>query len=433
MNTTTQQIPTGYKQTEVGVIPEDWELVSYDQAFNFLKTASYSRAQLGTNGKIRYVHYGDIHMKWNFFVDLKQDLPTINEDKASGYSLLENGDVVMADASEDYGGIGKSVEVVNRDNIHAISGLHTFLLRDKGDYFVSGFRGYIHSNKYVKSSMDRLATGLKVYGVSKTNLKLVQIPRPPLPEQTAIANALSDTDELIENLEKLIAKKKAIKQGAMQELLTGKRRLPGFSGEWKEKKLKDFNFDISDGNYSSKYPKSSEFRNSGIPFIRANNIKRLTIINDDMRYISKELHSELLKGHLKRGDILITTRGEIGQIALVPDKHVGSNINAQIVRINTVNKLDRYYFTYFLLRKDIQESLYSLQTGSALKQLPVGKLESLLITYPNIEEQRVIGEFFFDLDMEIESFEKELVKYQQIKIGMMQQLLTGKIRLYGSN
>jgi type I restriction enzyme, S subunit len=425
MNTTTQQIPTGYKQTEVGIIPEDWELVSYDQAFNFLKTASYSRAQLGTNGQIRYVHYGDIHMKWNFFVDLKQDLPTINEDKASGYSLIENGDIVMADASEDYAGIGKSVEVVNKDNIHAISGLHTFLLRDKGDYFVSGFRGYIHSNKYVKSSMDRLATGLKVYGVSKTNLKLVQIPRPPLPEQTAIANALSDTDELITKLEKLIGKKKAIKQGAMQELLTGKRHLPGFGGEWEEKKLGELII------FSNGKPYEPNFVNKG-------KYKVITLDSIDINGKLKTEHrrTNLYDGSLKKNDIVIVLSDIaharlLGLCDLIPEDNEYV-LNQRMGRIRPINNDEPKYLR--LQINSHQDHFRMRGQGTSQRHIYKRDIDELVIPMPpERSEQSAIANILSDMDSEIDYLEKELVKYQQVKIGMMQQLLTGKIRIYGSN
>lgn len=105
--------------------------------------------------------------------------------------------------------------------------------------------------------------------------------------------------------------------------------------DWDVKEIGNMNFDISDGNYSSKYPKASDFRPIGVPFIRANNIRNLTIIDEDMRFISAEQHEELQKGHLKANDILVTTRGEIGQLALVPEHHIESNINAQLVRINS--------------------------------------------------------------------------------------------------
>ena len=221
---------TGFKSTEIGQIPEDWNLVSYNDAFDFLTTATYSRAQLSENEEIGYVHYGDIHTKCINFLDFdKISLPTIKKELLKNYPTIKDGDVIVADASEDYEGVGKSVEVRNLKHRKAISGLHTFLLKNKNQLIADGFKGYIHSNKLVKKQMDTLATGLKVYGVSKTNLKKIQIPLPPTKaEQTAIATALNDADVLITQLEKLISKKRNIKQGAMQELLTGKKRLPGF-------------------------------------------------------------------------------------------------------------------------------------------------------------------------------------------------------------
>lgn len=416
-------IRDGYKQTEIGVIPIDWEAKSYDEVFHFLNTAAYSRAELTELDEIKYVHYGDIHTKFHFHLDVNNSyLPSVPQSKLKNYSLLKEGDIIMADASEDYLGIGKSIEIKNLGDKKIISGLHTFLFRDKNFYFTNGYKGYIHSINLVKKQFDSLATGMKVYGVSKNNLKKILIPIPTLAEQFAIANALSDADGLITGLEKLIAKKRNIKQGAMQQLLQPKEG-------WEVKKLGEFDFDISDGNYSSKYPKSSEFKLIGIPFIRANNIKKTTVIDNDLRYISNELHSELLKGHLKKNDILITTRGEIGQIAIVPDEFIGANINAQIVRINTNNKINKDYFAYFLLKSETQETLLSFQTGSALKQLPVGKLKELNINYPLAEEQTRIATILSDMDAEISALEQKLEKYKKVKLGMMQELLTGKTRL----
>ena len=131
----------------------------------------------------------------------------------------------MADASEDYDGIGKSVEIKGIGNRKVISGLHTFLLRDKRGVFVNGYKGYIQSSRFVKKQLDKLATGLKVYGVSKTNLKAIEIPLPPKNEQTRIATILSGMDAEIAALEAKLAKYQHIKQGMMQNLLTGRIRL----------------------------------------------------------------------------------------------------------------------------------------------------------------------------------------------------------------
>jgi type I restriction enzyme S subunit len=116
-----------YKETEIGIIPEDWDLVDFDNAFDFLSTATYSRSELVINGDIYYIHYGDIHTKFNHFLDFNQEeLCGVDKIKAAKYSLIQDGDLVLADASEDYEGIGKGVEIKNLSGKKAIAGLHTF-------------------------------------------------------------------------------------------------------------------------------------------------------------------------------------------------------------------------------------------------------------------------------------------------------------------
>lgn len=226
-----RQIKQGAMQTllnpyENGRLKDGWGFVTYGDAFNFLVTASFSRNELSSSGEYGYIHYGDIHTLWDGFVDFKKDfVPAISQTKAKNYVVVNDGDLIMADASEDYDGIGKSVEIKGIGNRKVISGLHTFLLRDKRGVFVNGYKGYIQSSRFVKKQLDKLATGLKVYGVSKTNLKVIEIPLPPKNEQTRIATILSDMDTEITALEAKLARYQHIKQGMMQNLLTGRIRL----------------------------------------------------------------------------------------------------------------------------------------------------------------------------------------------------------------
>ncbi len=216
----------GTKHSELGEIPEDWAVKTYGEVFTFLSTSTNSRADLSEDGDFGYVHYGDIHTEWNNKLDLnKERLPRISKSIVSSAFVMD-GDLIMADASEDYEGIGKTVEVFNVGEKQIVAGLHTFLLRDKEKVLADGFRGYLHSIPAVKSSFDRLATGMKVYGISKNNLSSVFIPVPSLEEQTAIATILSDMDAEIQALEQRLGKTRQIKQGMMQELLTGRTRLP---------------------------------------------------------------------------------------------------------------------------------------------------------------------------------------------------------------
>lgn len=216
----------GYKICELGKLPEDWTVLTYGEIFDFLSTSTNARADLNHNGEYGYIHYGDIHTKWNNKLDASAvELPKISK-KIVSSSFLENGDVIMADASEDYSGIGKSIEVCNIGNKKIVAGLHTYLLRDKYKQLSDGYRGYLHSNVNVKKIIDQLATGMKVFGISKNNLLSVPVPVPPKQEQTAITTILSDMDAELTALERKLAKVRDIKKGMMQQLLPGRIRLP---------------------------------------------------------------------------------------------------------------------------------------------------------------------------------------------------------------
>ncbi len=159
------------------------------------------------------------------------------------------------------------------------------------------------------------------------------------------------------------------------------------------KSIKELDIYISDGNYSSKYPRSEEFVDEGIPFIRGNNMIDGEIVDEDMYHITEEKHSILLKGHVQTGDVLITTRGNIGQVAIIPERHDDSNINAQIVLLR-VNKDELYnrYLLWALQSHKSKEQYLALQTGTALKQLPVGKLEQVKIKYIDLQSQFQVAE-----------------------------------------
>jgi len=216
----------GYKPTEIGPIPEDWEVQTFAELFEFLATSSRSRSDLDDAGDVFYIHYGDIHTKWHFVLDFaKHHVPKIENVKVRNASLLRDGDLIMVDASEDEEGVGKAVEIKNLGTAKAVAGLHTLALRPKGNSFALGFSAYIQAMKAVQQQIRRIATGLKVFGISKTNLSEVLVPIPPYPEQHAIARVLSDMDAAIDALERERAKAAAIKQGMMQELLTGRIRL----------------------------------------------------------------------------------------------------------------------------------------------------------------------------------------------------------------
>lgn len=212
-----------------------------------------------------------------------------------------------------------------------------------------------------------------------------------------------------------------------------KLRFPGFVGGWENKLLGDMEVFVSDGNYGEMYPKANEMKNSGVPFIRANNIKDLKIIWDDMKYIDKELHKVLKSGHLEAGDILVTTRGDIGMLAYVSDEFHDSNINAQICLLRTSKSLSPKYLLNYLASKIGQKQFKELQTGSALKQLPKGNLAKVKINAPSLTEQQKIAGFLGSVDELIGVLRAQKENFEKYKKGMMQKIFSQEIRFKDEN
>lgn len=200
--------------------------------------------------------------------------------------------------------------------------------------------------------------------------------------------------------------------------------------KWPVKKISELDLYISDGNYGELYPTSDQMMNSGVPFIRANNIKPPHLVWDDMKYISSELHSILKSGHLKPADVLVTTRGDIGQVAFVDNKFDGANINAQICLLRTTdqNKINSRFLLQQLASPFCQKQFKELQTGSALKQLPKKNLGQVLIQFPTIEEQNQISSFLSLFDEKIFTLTKKHEHLVAYKNGVMQKIFNQEIK-----
>ena len=432
------ELKEGYKKTDVGIIPNEWTPKAYGELFHFLTTSSYSRDELSEEGDVRCVHYGDIHTKYHQFIDFQNDFKSfIDAENGKKYPFIKDGDIIMADASEDYSGIGKSVEVKNLADKPAISGLHTFLLRDKNSDFVDGFRAYIHSMIPVKKSFDRLATGLKVYGVSKGNLKTVLVPVPPKPEQQAIAIALSDVDTLIAKLDKLIAKKKAIKQGAMQRLLKspaqGGQRLPGFEGEWEGKIIDELctTFTKQTGfDYSSniKPTLTNDYKPGTLPFIQNKDFDGHWVNYNPDYFIPEHVAERFPRILLNERCLLISISGSIGKVGVFNNKtkaFIGGAV--AVGKFRNPEYLD--WVMYYLQSEKGQALMLKDVKAGSHQNLILDDIRKMQIPIPSIAEQKGISLILFDMDKEIESLEAKKSKYLLIKQGMMQELLTGKTRL----
>lgn len=412
----------------------EWEERLYGDVYRFLTTNSLSRDKLNYDFEgVRNIHYGDIHTKFKTLFDMNiETVPFINNNVDISRIGIDNycqvGDLVIADASEDYSDIGKSIEIVNLNSEKTLAGLHTHLARPTGNYISIGFTGSLLKSWKVRKQVMTIAQGAKVLGISKTNLSKIKLNLPTKLEQQKIAAFLTAIDNKIEQLSKKQALLGKYKKGLMQQIFSQAIRFKADDGsdypDWEEKRLGDLSVVILDGNYGELYPTSSDFKLTGVPFLRANNIKSLKIDGTDTKYITGEQHSLLTSGHLQTNDILITTRGVLGNLAIVDSTHNGSNINAQIclLRVTNTSELNHFYLLFVLDYRDSKKQYKALETGTALKQLPKGNLRKIKLKLPTLFEQTKIANFLSSIDSKIEQVGEQLNESKQFKKALLQQM-----------
>ena len=200
---------------------EEWKKISLINVFTFYNTNSLSRADLSDEGLIKNIHYGDIHQKFNNILDVnKEKLPYIKSEIniRNEANYCQDGDLIFADASEDYEGIGKAVEVINVGNNKIVSGLHTILARDTKKVMSLGFKGYLFNTSLIHNQIRVLANGFKVYGISKNNIYDLNVRIPTKMEQEKITKFLNLLDKKIELQQRKIEALKIYKKGLLKKI-----------------------------------------------------------------------------------------------------------------------------------------------------------------------------------------------------------------------
>jgi type I restriction enzyme S subunit len=385
----------GYKQSNIGLIPEEWNVKSIGQLFSFFSTSSYSKAQMKQEGEVGCLHYGLIHAIKSSSFNVRSGIKYFVDKSQAKYEFVLDGDIVMVDASEDISGINKSVEIIGVGNKPVISGLHTFLLRDNG-HFADYYRGAILNSNIAKAQMFRLAVGMKVYGVSKPQLKSILLPVPPLEEQKAIAQVLSDFDNLIDGLEHLIAKKRSVKEGVMQELLRPKEG-------WVKATLGEIAV-IKKGQL----------------------ITGKTRISGNIPVIARGKGPAYYHNIANRTGKTITISAS-GASAGYVSFH---NYPIFASDCSTIEENEDYEIEYiYYVLKSSQEKIYNLQTGGAQPHIHPRDIRPMEVFLPVKEIQIEIAQTLAAMDLEILTIQYKIKKYKQIKDGMTTLLLTGKTRL----
>ncbi|TFF50865.1 hypothetical protein C5609_16275 [Pseudomonas putida] len=221
---TMQQLLTGHRR--LPGFSGEWVVKRLGDHLSFLRNGTNPRAELSTEGDVHYLHYGDIHGSQHLLLNpAKISMPCLPRDKAKRLDRLNNGDLVFADASEDLDGVGKSAEVQLPEDMELVAGLHTIAVRFDKKVMTDGFKAYLQFIPTFRSHLRQLAAGTKVYATNRAHIASAELKIPGIEEQAAIATILSDMDAELAALEVRREKARQLKQGMMQELLTGRIRL----------------------------------------------------------------------------------------------------------------------------------------------------------------------------------------------------------------
>ena len=220
-----KHIPQGYKDSPLGIIPNEWEVKRLGEVCTFLRTNTLSRNQLNDkDGEVRNIHYGDVLVKYPSIIDArKQSIPFINQEdyKESMNDFIEDGDIVLADTAEDET-VGKACEIANVGSEKILSGLHTMLIRPQKGLFSYCFLGYQVNSVSYRKQLNALVQGIKVCSLGKLAIANTYFAVPPFKEQKRICSVLQLWDTAIEKQSELIEKLKLRKRALMQRLLKGK-------------------------------------------------------------------------------------------------------------------------------------------------------------------------------------------------------------------
>lgn len=416
------------RHTELGDIPVDWKIQTFEETFRMLSNNTLSRDNLNNRGGVvRNIHYGDILTVFPEVLNCRtEEIPYINNLNllTASTQLLQDGDVVIADTAED-DTVGKVTEIQNLEENKLVAGLHTIPCRVKKGDFVPGWLGYYMNSHMYHNQILPFITGTKVSSISKSAIAGTLILVPPIEIQRSIVAVLSKVDELTRNERLTVDKLEAFKTAQLQAMFPRNDadipevRFPEFTDSWEQRKLGELG-EISTGSTPST-ANSAYYSDDGMPWVTPTDINALTI-SDTPRKLSEE--GAKVGRVVPANTILCTCIASIGKNTLLTVK---GSFNQQI------NSLTPYYENdaYFLLTEsEIWSNTMKRMAASGTMQI-VNKAEfsELKTKVPSLVEQQQIGSYFKSLDNLITLHQHKCEKYVNIKKGMISELLVGNIQI----
>jgi len=414
------EVKSGYKQSAVGIIPEEWDANCLRDVLDF------------TNGK---PHEGDLAKGGRFFlitldsIGIDGNLKAFHKETNAWDESLKKGDLVTVLSDLAHGNLLGLCDVIPEDNKYVLN-QRMGRLRLKVSADPLFIRLQINRNQ---AHFKNRGQGTSQRHIYKRDFETLEIPFAPELEQRAIARALRDVDALLDGLDRLIAKKRAIKQAVMQQLLSGQTRLPGFKGDWEVKTL----IELAEGKKElfddGDWIESEHITTEGVRLIQTGNIGIGCFVEkEDRKYIYEASFTSLQCKQLRTGDLLVCRLADpAGRACVLPnigEAKVVTSVDVTICRPPS-ESANRTYLAYLFSTSEWFRNISDRSGGTTHKRISRGSLGRVPFALPPLPEQTAIAEVLLTMDEDLSMLGKRLEKTRAIKRGMMQQLLTGKVRL----
>ena len=405
--------------------PEDWKVVPLGDVAAITRGGSPRPIQAwltDSSDGLNWIKIGDVSVGAKYITSTEERIIPLG----ARYSReVKSGDFILSN-SMSFG----------RPYILKIDGcIHDgwLAIQEYSKSYDTEYLYYILSSEDVFSQYVAMAAGSSVKNLNKDKVSDVKIPLPPLPEQKRIAAVLGNVDKLIDNLSRQIEKKRLVKQGVMQDLLTGRKRLPGFTGEWENGTLRGKVNCLRGVSYSGLHDVFAEESDRTIRLLRSNNIQEARFVDYDVQFINRLCASE--EQMLREDDIMVCMAN--GSKELVGKScYFDKRLNAlytfgafmACLRARTSEVCMSYVFQ-LLNSKSYWENIALALSGSSINNLRPGDILDMSFSWPTLAEQKAIAKVLGDMDVEIAKLEAKFEKYRQLKQGLMNDLLTGKVRI----
>lgn len=405
--------------------PSDWKTYSFEDFFKLIPNNTLSRDKLDSSGSIGDIHYGDVLIKYGDVISEQDVIPRVRENiDFVASNFLQKNDVIIADTAEDET-VGKVTQVGNI-TIPLVGGLHTVVCRPNVET-ADGYLGCYMNSRYYHDQLLPYITGIKVSSVSKKSLNETEITVPSdIREQEAIISIFNDVDKHIKNITELIEKKKGIRDGALEDLVSGRTRLDGYDGDWSECSIQDVTQSVITGGTPS--TANSEFYDGDIPWLSSTEIHQKRITKPTTYITALGLQNSSAK-IAPANSVLIALAGQGKTRGTAAYLVKPMALNQSLAALVTNDRCDSEFL--FFVIENMYLSLRELSSGDGGRGgLNKKLIRNVKIRIPaDVKEQEAIAAVLTAMDEEIESLEAERDKIMQIREGAMDDLLTGRVRL----